>query len=311
MHRQRRKLSLTAARGTRAESGTFIPQQDNDAMIPNMLESTGRMLTSFRDLALDTGGTWWRGALERTGQTRGEIARRAALARQRAQKESTAPRCAYCSASCARSCPRGQRLRRRPARNPQPVMLLPGFGAHPGRMRRMQQALEAAGHSAEDWGLGFNLGPTQENFVFLMRRVGAMARLHGEPVALVGWSLGGLFAREIAHRQPNTVARVITLGTPFSGDRRANNAWRAYQLITGHPVDEPPVECAVAQAARANGGAVEPTRRRCRAALRLWLARRARSRGGDPLQPLGLCERSPGDRRSAAPARCRILRPKF
>jgi pimeloyl-ACP methyl ester carboxylesterase len=126
---------------------------------------------------------------------------------------------------------------------PLPVMLLPGFGAHPGRMRRMQEALAAAGHEAHDWGLGFNLGPTEANFVFLMRRVGALARAHKQPVALIGWSLGGLFAREIAHRQPGAVARVITLGTPFSGDRRANNAWRAYQLITGHTVDAPPIEC--------------------------------------------------------------------
>jgi pimeloyl-ACP methyl ester carboxylesterase len=62
-------------------------------------------------------------------------------------------------------------------------------------------------------------------------------------VALIGWSLGGLYAREIARRQPETVSKVITMGTPFSGDRRANNAWRAYQLITGHPVDQPPEEC--------------------------------------------------------------------
>jgi pimeloyl-ACP methyl ester carboxylesterase len=129
------------------------------------------------------------------------------------------------------------------AQSPQPVMLLPGFGAHPGRMKPMKLALAAAGHAVENWGLGFNLGPTPENFVFLMHRVGAMARLHQRPVALVGWSLGGLFAREIARRQPEAVGRVITMGTPFSGDRRANNAWRAYQLITGHTVDEPPIEC--------------------------------------------------------------------
>jgi len=122
------------------------------------------------------------------------------------------------------------------------VMLLPGFGANPGRMRRMQQALEDAGHVVQDWGLGLNFGPTPENFIFLMRRVGGMARLHNQPVALVGWSLGGLFAREIARRQPASVGKVITMGTPFSGDRRANNAWRAYQLVTGHDVDEPPIE---------------------------------------------------------------------
>ena len=176
---------------------------------------------------------------------RKELARRTALARQPRPDGVSGPPLKLLLGELGALAGRHRpaKVERHVARNPQPVMLLPGFGAHPGRMRRMQQALEAAGHSADDWGLGFNLGPTQENFVFLMRRVGAMARRHGEPVALVGWSLGGLFAREIAHRQPDSVSRVITMGTPFSGDRRANNAWRAYQLITGHPVDEPPIEC--------------------------------------------------------------------
>ncbi|MCJ2183096.1 alpha/beta hydrolase [Novosphingobium sp. 1949] len=131
------------------------------------------------------------------------------------------------------------------ARSPQPVMLLPGFGAHPKRMRAMAEALAEAGHAVHEWGLGFNLGPTPENFAFLMRRVARLARDHRQPVVLVGWSLGGLFAREIARREPALVAKVITMGTPFSGDPRANNAWRAYQVITGHSVDAPPVECAL------------------------------------------------------------------
>ena len=124
---------------------------------------------------------------------------------------------------------------------PRPVMLLPGFGAHPARMRPMADALSAAGHRVSDWGLGFNLGPTAENFAFLLARVSRLARTQGGPVALVGWSLGGLFAREIAKQRPDAVSLVITLGSPFSGDRRANNAWRAYQVVTGHPVDDPPI----------------------------------------------------------------------
>lgn len=142
----------------------------------------------------------------------------------------------------------GGRLRQAPlsapeaALNPGPVMLLPGFGAHPLRMRRMAEALERAGHVVHPWGLGLNLGPTPENFAFLVARVSRIARASGRPVALVGWSLGGLFAREIARLHPEAVRMVITMGTPFSGDRRANNAWRAYQLITGHPVDVPPIE---------------------------------------------------------------------
>lgn len=130
-----------------------------------------------------------------------------------------------------------------PAARPMPVMLLPGFGAHPQRMRPMADALAAAGHQVHDWGLGLNLGPTKQNFTFLMRRVGALAHQYQAPVALVGWSLGGLFARELARREPGMVAKVITMGTPFSGDPRANNAWRAYQMVTGHSVHQPPIDC--------------------------------------------------------------------
>ncbi len=132
------------------------------------------------------------------------------------------------------------------ALRPQPVMLIPGFFSHPRRMRPMALALAQAGHKVENWGLGFNMGPTPENFGYLERRVARLARQHGVPIALVGWSLGGLFAREIAHRQPENVSRVITMGTPFSGDPRANNAWRAYQTVTGHDVETPPIKLAAA-----------------------------------------------------------------
>ena len=64
----------------------------------------------------------------------------------------------------------------------------------------------------------------------------------GEPVALVGWSLGGIYAREAAKRVPDAVRMVVTMGSPFSGDIHANNAWRAYHLITGQDVADPPVE---------------------------------------------------------------------
>lgn len=176
---------------------------------------------------------------------RKELARRTALARQPRPEGVSGPSMRLLLGEIGALAARARPGAAQPytASRPQPVMLLPGFGAHPSRMKRMREALEASGHAAQDWGLGFNLGPTEANFVFLMRRVGAMARQHKQPVALIGWSLGGLFAREIAHRQPDAVARVITMGTPFSGDRRANNAWRAYQMITGHTVDEPPIVC--------------------------------------------------------------------
>lgn len=125
--------------------------------------------------------------------------------------------------------------------NPKVVILLPGFATHPLRMRYMAQQLEAAGHKVKRWGMGFNFGPTDENFEILSRRVQHVHDRYGEKVVLVGWSLGGIFAREVAKRQPELVAKVITMGSPFSHTPYSNNVWRIYQLITGHSVERPPV----------------------------------------------------------------------
>jgi pimeloyl-ACP methyl ester carboxylesterase len=133
------------------------------------------------------------------------------------------------------------------AKDPRVVMLLPGFGTHPWRMRYMALQLERAGHIVKRWGLGFNLGPTEENFAALEERVLQLEARYGQKVVLIGWSLGGIFAREIAKRLPNSIAKVITMGSPFSGTPYANNAWRIYQLVTGHAVDQPPVEAQLAK----------------------------------------------------------------
>ncbi len=189
-------------------------------------------IDSLRDLALQKGGAVWR-----------EASRRAELARQPAPQGVCGPplrlllgELGGLSRSSLAPLPEHKATRARS------VMLLPGFGSHPVRMRRMARALTCAGHDVHHWGLGWNLGPTVENFAFLQDRLEHLANVAEAPVALVGWSLGGLFARELARRQPGDVSLVVTMGTPFSGDRHANNAWRAYQLITGHRVDAPPIE---------------------------------------------------------------------
>lgn len=129
---------------------------------------------------------------------------------------------------------------------PRTVMLLPGFATHPVRMRYMARRLEAAGHTVKRWGLGFNWGPTEDNVAQLEGRLSDIHERHGEPIVLVGWSLGGLFARELAKRQPDRVAKVVTMGSPFSWSPRANNVWRAYHLVTGHRVEEPPIKVELA-----------------------------------------------------------------
>ena len=84
--------------------------------------------------------------------------------------------------------------------------------------------------------MGWNLGAKADTVEHLRARLEAIGG--GEPVLLVGWSLGGLFARE-ARAVPDKVRAVVTLGSPFSGDPRQNNVWRLYERIARHPVDQP------------------------------------------------------------------------
>jgi pimeloyl-ACP methyl ester carboxylesterase len=114
-------------------------------------------------------------------------------------------------------------------------MVIPGFLATDFSTVILRRTLEAAGYRVYGWGLGLNLGARKDLLERLEEQLGRAAR-HG-PVSLVGWSLGGLYARELAKLRPSKVARVITLGSPFSGDARANNAWRLYEMINDHKVD--------------------------------------------------------------------------
>jgi len=175
-----------------------------------------------------------------------ELARRFALARQVVDEEAPRP-------SIRRLLGEVQALAepvRRPFRkldiaaatHRQTVMVLPGFATHPVRMRYLARQLESAGHVAKRWGMGFNWGARPDTMDRLERRLLDLRRRSGQPVVLLGWSLGGLFARELAKRHPAAVAKVITMGSPFSGDPRSNNVWRIYQFIAGHRVDHPPIE---------------------------------------------------------------------
>ncbi|QUL38206.1 triacylglycerol lipase [Erythrobacter sp. JK5] len=178
----------------------------------------------------------------------GEFARRIALAREeRPDEEFGRPHALRLLAELDILAEPARRLVRRleiPASaRPRTVMILPGFGARSRKMRYMAEQFERAGHEAKRWGVeGRNWGPTPERFARLEDRLIELHARKREPVVLLGWSLGGLYARELAHRHPQAVAKVITMGSPFSGSPRANNAWRVYQFVTGHPVDAPPVE---------------------------------------------------------------------
>ena len=103
-----------------------------------------------------------------------------------------------------------------------PVLVLPGFTASDRSTQPLRSVLRDKGHSVHGWGLGPNVGPHPHVLEGLQRRVVELRDRYGAPVSLVGWSLGGIYAREIARAQPEQVRMVITLGSPYrfrTGDR--------------------------------------------------------------------------------------------
>lgn len=123
------------------------------------------------------------------------------------------------------------------------VLLIPGLLASEQRLEMLRTILQTAGFNAHSWGMGRNLGPRADTLKLIDRRVDEIRDQSGELVTLIGWSLGGLFAREYAKVAREKVGGVVTMGTPFSGDPRANHAWRLYRLVAGHSVDCPPFAC--------------------------------------------------------------------
>jgi len=124
-----------------------------------------------------------------------------------------------------------------------PTLIVPGFMADDAATARMRRSFNAAGLPAYGWALGRNRGVTEDILEDVDCRVRTIQADAGTdaPINIVGWSLGGLIAREYSKAEPQRVAKVITLGSPFSGDLHNNNAWRMYEFVAGHLVDDPPI----------------------------------------------------------------------
>ena len=98
-----------------------------------------------------------------------------------------------------------------------PVLVLPGYGADDASTLPLRWFLRRLGHDVEGWALGRNRGDVPALMPRVARAVAAIAERRGEPVHLIGQSLGGVLARETARDRPEAVAQVITLGTPVIG----------------------------------------------------------------------------------------------
>jgi len=114
-----------------------------------------------------------------------------------------------------------------------PVLVLPGFMAGDLSTEGIRRYLRALGYDAYAWELGRNLGGVIRMRQGLRRRLAAIHQDTGKKVSLVGWSLGGIYARMLALEDPASVRSVITLGSPFSRDPNASNVSGLYRVVTG------------------------------------------------------------------------------
>jgi pimeloyl-ACP methyl ester carboxylesterase len=129
-------------------------------------------------------------------------------------------------------------LDRIPKGDGHPVLVFPGMMATDISTYPMRQQIRRFGYSAYAWQSGRNVGPQLGTIRRLIDRVERLYSRHKEPVSLVGWSLGGLYAREIAKVVPEHVRCVITLGSPVNGDARGTNVWRIFKHLNGELPDE-------------------------------------------------------------------------
>lgn len=129
-----------------------------------------------------------------------------------------------------------------------PVLVLPGLLAGDGSTWTLRRLLRRLGYRAHGWGLGRNVGPTAKAVTGMAERLNDLHTRYDAPVSLIGWSLGGIFARALARRNPSAVRQVITLGSPFRlEDESHTHAGPSFKRYAHLHVEEPvlPVELEV------------------------------------------------------------------
>lgn len=117
-----------------------------------------------------------------------------------------------------------------------PVVVVPGFGSSDSATRPLRRALTRLGYSTYGWELGRNRGMREVVRTGLPTLLERVTSRHEAKASLIGWSLGGVYVRELARRQPDLVRRVFSLGTPISGNPAANNVDALFRWVNrGQP----------------------------------------------------------------------------
>ena len=127
-------------------------------------------------------------------------------------------------------------LQRAPRGDGHPVLVLPGLAASDVSTKPLRTYLSAQGYAAHGWKQGRNHGPHSGVEARIDARLAELVQRYNRKVSLIGWSLGGVLAREAARRSAYLVRQVITLGSPFANEPKASNAWRLYEVLSGRRV---------------------------------------------------------------------------
>jgi len=136
-------------------------------------------------------------------------------------------------------------LRKLPMGDGHRVLVLPGLAANDLTTLPMRTFLKDRGYQPSPWEQGVNLGPRAGVLDALRARVRELFGLERQKISLVGWSLGGVYARELAKEMPEMVRCVITLGSPFAGPPQATNAWWLFERVSGHPEPDAAMQAAL------------------------------------------------------------------
>jgi hypothetical protein len=124
-----------------------------------------------------------------------------------------------------------------------PVIIFPGMGGDGHSVAPLRKHCEKLGYTALDWGRGFNTGPQGNADDWMDELKGHTEDLlkgFGQSATLIGWSLGGLYARELAKRLKPQVRQVITIGTPFNTSADHTNVGWLFRLLNDTPTDIDP-----------------------------------------------------------------------
>jgi len=130
-------------------------------------------------------------------------------------------------------------LKRAPRGDGHPVITLPGYRSDDTAMLALRRYLARWGYAPYPWGLGANLGIGYQRIDYekrMLEKLESIVEKHGEPATLIGWSQGGVIAREVTKQKPEFVRQVIVLGSPLADAPEATTLFRIFRRTSAEEI---------------------------------------------------------------------------